>query len=80
MKISVSEKMLNLAIVPVISDQLVYGIVNKERNFDQVDVHLFVKKCLDLLAVKNAAEVCFHSSSLLFAQIYYATLFGPDKN
>lgn len=62
--------MLNLAMVPVISDQLVYDIVNKERNFDQVDVHLFVKKCLDLLAVKNAAEVLFHSSSLLF-QIYF---------
>lgn len=54
---SASEKMLNLAMVPVISDQLVYDIVNKERNFDQVDVHLFVKKCLDLLAVKNAAEI-----------------------
>ncbi len=43
--------------VPVISDQLLYDIVNKERSIEQIDVHLFVKKALDLLTAKNTAEV-----------------------
>lgn len=43
--------------VPVISDQLLFDIVNKERSIDQIDVYLFVKKSLDLLNSKNAAEV-----------------------
>ena len=68
--------MLNLAMVPVISDQLVYDIVNKERNFDQVDVHLFVKKCLDLLAVKNAAEVLFHLLPFCFRFIFIYIIYG----
>lgn len=51
--------------VPVISDQLLYDIVNKERSIEQIDVHLFVKKSLDLLSVKNAAEVSAFQSSKL---------------
>lgn len=43
--------------VPVISDQLLYDIVNKERTIEQIDVYLFVKKSLDLLTAKNKAEV-----------------------
>jgi hypothetical protein len=53
----IAENKLDLAMVPVISDQLLYDIVNKERSIEQIDVHLFVKKSLDLLSVKNAAEV-----------------------
>uniref|UniRef100_A0A915D928 Uncharacterized protein n=1 Tax=Ditylenchus dipsaci TaxID=166011 RepID=A0A915D928_9BILA len=43
-----SEK-LDLAMIPVISDQLLLSIVNKERSIEQIDVYLFVKKSLDLL-------------------------------
>lgn len=46
--------------VPVISDQLLYDIVNKERTIEQIDVYLFVKKSLDLLTAKNKAEVCIY--------------------
>ena len=51
------EHKLDLAMVPVISDQLLFDIVNKERTYEQIDVHLFVKKSLDLLSAKNALEV-----------------------
>jgi DNA repair exonuclease SbcCD ATPase subunit len=52
----VSEHKLDLAMVPVISDQLLFDIVNKERTYEQIDVHLFVKKSLDLLSAKTALE------------------------
>ncbi|KAH7702329.1 coiled-coil domain-containing protein 6 [Aphelenchoides avenae] len=37
------EHKLDLAMVPVISDQLLFDIVNKERTYEQIDVHLFAK-------------------------------------
>lgn len=58
------ENKLDLAMVPVISDQLLYDIVNKERSIEQIDVYLFVKKSLDLLSAKNAAEVCLRLGDL----------------
>ncbi|KAI1732202.1 coiled-coil domain-containing protein 6 [Ditylenchus destructor] len=64
-----SENKLDLAMIPVISDQLLTSIVNKERSIEQIDVYLFVKKSLDLLTAKNAAEAKVEQLKLRCAEL-----------
>lgn len=48
----------DLSLVPVISDQLLREWSESSCGFENANVGLLGKKALDLLSLKNAAEVC----------------------